>query len=161
MNPKKTYFSAFTIKFYENRLQNKQITYDKKARLKIFYGNQFITSHKLIDSDPTAWVEQRFPVPDLNIVGTRFTVSGDEKVVTITINGVGDGDDQSVYIFETEDFNGATNKDEYKFVVVRQPVQLDLELINPFSIEGNRTAISKCIALGKWLDFSIKRFYSF
>ena len=146
-------FRALPLQFYENRPQNKQITFDKKARLKIFYGDQFITSHGLTNSDPIEWEEQRFPVPNPNIVGTTFTVTGNDKKVTITINGVRDGDDQSVYTFETEDMNGVTNKDEYEFIVLRQPVQLDLESINPFAVEGNETPISKCIARGKWLDF--------
>ena len=92
-------------------------------------------------------------MPNPNIVGTTFMVAGNDKKVTITINGVRDGDDQSVYTFETEDMNGVTNQDQYQFIVLRQPVQLDLESINPFAVEGNETPISKCIARGKWLDF--------
>ena len=84
----------------------------------------------------------------LNKCGDHITIC-----ITVTINGVRDGDDQSVYVFETEDMNGVTNQDEYQFIVLRQPVQLDLESINPFAVEGNETPISKCIARGKWLDF--------
>ena len=54
----------------------------------VFYGDQFITSHGLTNSDPIAWEEQRFPVPNPNIVGATFTVTGNDKKVTITINGV-------------------------------------------------------------------------
>lgn len=76
-------------------------------------------------------------------------MTGNDKKATITINGVKDGDDKELYIFETDDINGQSNTEEYEFIVLKEPDQLDLELINEYAVEDKETDISKCIARGK------------
>jgi len=140
--------SSETIKFYENRVQNKQIFFSNKARIKINYGSQFLISYALTNSDPIEWEAARFPKPNLGLVNTKFIVTGNDKKATITINGVKDGDDKELYIFETDDINGQSNTEEYEFIVLKEPDQLDLELINEYAVEDVETDISKCIARG-------------
>jgi len=140
--------SSETIKFYENRVQNKQIFFSNAARIKINYGGDFLISYALTNTDPIEWEAARFPKPNLGLVNTKFIVTGNDKKATITINGVKEGDDEEPYIFQTDDINGQSSTKEYDFIVLKEPDRLDLESIQEYVVEGVETAISKCIARG-------------
>ena len=104
-------------------------------------------------------MRRNYPKPhkDLEgVLGTTFTVNGDENRVVVTINGVRDGDDQENYNFVLTNLNGDSNEKSYEFIVLRPPEPPKLETIRDHAIEGETTDISKCIARGKWLDFTSK-----
>ena len=96
-------------------------------------------------------MKRNFPKPhkDLDgVLGTQFTVNGDQNRVDVTINGVRDGDDQEDYNFDLTSLIGDSTRKVYEFIVLRPPEPPKLETLRDHAIEGETTDISKCIARG-------------
>merc|ERR1719383_358081 len=141
--------AAETLKFYENREQNEQLTFNSLSDIKISYGDKHYVTFGIDNSGQ--WVKRNYPKAhkDLQgVLGTTFTVNGDENRVVVTINGVRDGDDQENYNFVLTNLNGDSNEKSYEFIVLRPPEPPKLETIRDHAIEGETTDISKCIARG-------------